>query len=59
MNVNPKERTEFIGIRVTPEEKEVLKKAAAAAGLTLTAYLLGNAIGESAGKAYIDKLSKK
>lgn len=30
MNKNPKERTEYIGIRVTPEEKELLKSLAAA-----------------------------
>ena len=46
MNVNPKERTEYIGIRVTPEEKEALKKMAAAAGMTLTAFLVGNALGD-------------
>jgi len=46
MNTNPKERTEYIGIRVTPEEKEALKKLAAAAGMTLTGFLLGQALGE-------------
>lgn len=40
MNKSPKERTEYIGIRVTPEEKEALKKLAAAAGVTITSYLL-------------------
>ena len=47
MNVNPKERTEYIGIRVTPEEKEALKKMVAAAGMTLTAFLVGNALGDA------------
>lgn len=47
MNVFPKERTEYIGIRVTPEEKEALKKMAAAAGMTLTAFLVGNALGDA------------
>lgn len=47
MNVNPKERTEYIGIRVTPEEKEALKKMAAAAGMTLTAFLVDNALGDA------------
>ena len=44
MNVSPKERTECINIRVTPEEKAALKKLAAAAGMTLTGFLLGDAI---------------
>lgn len=46
MNTNPKERTEYIGIRVTPEEKEAIKKYAAAAGVTLTGYLIGKALGD-------------
>ena len=49
MNVSPKERTEYIGIRVTPEEKNKLKELAAAAGMTLTAYLVGKAFGEKIG----------
>ena len=49
MNTNPKERTEYIGIRVTPEEKALLKKLAAAAGMTITGYLLGEAIGDKLG----------
>ncbi len=44
MNKNPKERTEYIGIRVTPEEKEALKKLATAAGLTITSYLIKEAL---------------
>ena len=44
MNVNPKERTESINIRVTPEEKAALKKLAAAAGMTLTGFLVGEAL---------------
>lgn len=44
MNKNPKERTEYIGIRVTPEEKEMLKDLATAAGITLTAFLIRAAL---------------
>ena len=58
MNVNPKERTEYIGIRVTPEEKEALKKMAAAAGMTLTAFLVGNAMGDALCKT-LEKTLKK
>ena len=53
MNVNPKERTESINIRVTPEEKAALKKLAAAAGMTLTGFLLGGALGEKLGDAIL------
>ena len=53
MNVNPKERTESINIRVTPEEKAALKKLAAAAGMTLTGFLLGEALGEKLGDAIL------
>ena len=53
MNKNPKERTEYIGIRVTPEEKEALKKLAAAAGVTITSYLLRKSLGESLADQYL------
>lgn len=53
MNVNPKERTESINIRVTPEEKAALKKLAAAAGMTLTGFLVGEALGEKLGDAIL------
>lgn len=60
MNKNPKERTEYIGIRVTPEEKDALKRLAAAAGLTITGYLLGEALGEKLGAQYLkNKETKK
>ena len=59
MNVKPKERTEYIGIRVTPEEKEALKKAAATAGLSITAYLIGEALGDKLGKTIVDKIKNK
>ena len=53
MNKNPKERTEYIGIRVTPEEKEALKKLAAAAGVSITAYLLGSSLGDILADKYL------
>ena len=53
MNKNPKERTEYIGIRVTPEEKEALKKLAAAAGVSITAYLLGASLGDALADKYL------
>ena len=59
MNVNPKERTEYIGIRVTPEEKAALKQAAAAAGVTITAFLLGQALGDKLGDRYLKVLAAK
>lgn len=60
MNKNPKERTEYIGIRVTPEEKEAIKKYAAAAGVTLTGYLIGQALGNKLfDSIFQDKDTKK
>lgn len=59
MNNKPKERTEYIGIRVTPEEKEALKKLAATAGLSITAFLLGQSLGDKAGEALIKSMDKK
>lgn len=58
MNTNPKERTEYIGIRVTPEEKALLKKLAAAAGMTITGYLLGEALGEKLADSILKKKGK-
>ena len=40
MNVNPKKRTVRINLRVTPEEKAVLKRLAASECLTLTQFLV-------------------
>lgn len=59
MNKNPKERTEYIGIRVTPEEKAALKKLAAAAGLTITGYLLGEALGDKLGEKFVKSREAK
>jgi len=49
MNVSPKVRTETINLSVTPQEKEQVKLQAAALGLTVTAYLVGLALGSIAG----------
>lgn len=46
MNVSPKERTEYIGIRVTPEEKKAIREMAAAAGVSITGFLVGMALGD-------------
>lgn len=59
MNKNPKERTEYIGIRVTPEEKELLKRLAATAGVSLTGYLLGAAIGDKIGDEIVKSMERK
>lgn len=44
MNTKPKKRTEYIGIRVTPEEKEELQRRAFAVGASLTGFLVGQAL---------------
>lgn len=53
MNKSPKERTEYIGIRVTPEEKEAIMGLAKAAGITITSFLVGTALGEKIGDAIL------
>lgn len=50
-------RTERINLRATPEEKKALSSAAAAAGMSMTAYLLFK-IGEIAGEAIADQIKK-
>lgn len=57
MNKNPKERTEYIGIRVTPEEKAAIVRLAKAAGVTITGYIVGKAIGETIGDAMGDMIT--
>lgn len=59
MNKNPKERTEYIGIRVTPEEKELIAALAKAAGATITGFLLGAAIGDRIGDAIVKEKEAK
>lgn len=39
-------KTERVVLRVTKEEKERLQLAAVSAGLTITAYLLGDKLGQ-------------
>lgn len=45
MNNKPLERSEYIGMKVTPQEKKDIYAAAAAAGLSVTAYLVGLGVG--------------
>lgn len=59
MNKNPKERTEYIGIRVTPEEKELISALAKAAGATITGFLVGAAIGDAIGDAIVSNREVK
>ena len=58
MNVNPKERTEYIGMRVTPAEKEQLKALAVAAGVSITGYILGKALGDAIGQTILKGFDK-
>lgn len=58
MNVNPKERTETLSMRLTPEEKKKLKELAAAAGLSVTGFLIGKALGDAIGQMVEDGFRK-
>ena len=58
MNVNPKERTENVNMRVTPAEKEKLKALALAAGLSVTGYVLGCALGDAIGQTILKGFEK-
>lgn len=59
MNKNPKERTENVNIRVTPAEKEQLKRLAIAAGVSVTGYILGRALGDAIGQTILAGFEKK
>ena len=59
VNKNPKERTENVNIRVTPAEKEKLKALALAAGLSVTGYVLGCALGDAIGQTMLDGFDRK
>lgn len=59
MNVSPKVRTDSVVMRVTPEEKKMLKMQAAALGMTVTSYLLGLAIGTVAGGVAASQQDKR
>lgn len=51
-------RDTTVNIRVSEKEKEQLKSSASALGLSVGAYLLGLALGDSIGKAIVDKPDK-
>ncbi len=51
--------SENIIIRVTPEEKKLLFKKAAALGLSVSGFLLFEALGEELGQAILDVRSRK
>lgn len=51
-------RDTTVNIRVSEKEKEQLKFLASALGLSVGAYLLGLALGDSIGKAIVDKPDK-
>lgn len=59
MNVKPKEKTDTITMRVSPAEKEQLKAAAAALGLSVSAFLLSMALGDKLGQMMIDGFGGK
>ena len=56
-----KDKTDYIGIRVTPEEKKAIFENAAALGLSVSAFLIGLAAGDKVGKMILDsrKQNKK
>lgn len=45
-----RDKTDYIGIRVTPEEKKAIFENAAALGLSVSAFLIGLAAGDKVGK---------
>lgn len=51
-------RDTTVNIRVSEKEKEQLKSLASALGLSVGAYLLGLALGDSIGKAIVDNPDK-
>ena len=51
-------RDTTVNIRVSEKEKEQLKSLASALGLSVGAYLLGLALGDSIGKAIVDKQTR-
>ena len=59
VNKNPKERTEFVQIRVTPAEKEQLKALAVAAGVSVTGYILGRALGDAIGQTILKGFDRR
>lgn len=51
--------SENIIIRVTPEEKKLLAKKAAAIGLSVGAFLVFEALGEELGQAILDTRNRR
>ena len=51
------EKTEVVRMRVTPEQRDTIKAAATAAGLSMSAYMLYK-LGVSAGEALGDAIIK-
>jgi len=58
MNVSPKVRTDYVGIKLTPEEGAMIRTQAAALGMTITSYLVGLAAGRVKGGAVPDGQKK-
>lgn len=56
-----RDKTDYIGIRVTPEEKKAIFENASALGLSVSAFLIGLAAGDKVGKMIFDsrKQNKK
>ena len=56
-----RDKTDYIGIRVTPEEKKAIFENAAALGLSVSVFLIGLAAGDKVVKMILDsrKQNKK
>ena len=54
-----REKTEVVTIRVTPEEKQKLFAKAGLLGLSVSAFILAEALGEEIGQAIHDSLVNK
>lgn len=48
------ERTVRFSLRLTPEEMATMKRAAAAAGMTMTAFVVAETIGDKVGQMILD-----
>lgn len=54
-----RDKTDYIGIRVTPEEKKAIFENAAALGLSVSAFLIGLAAGDKVGQMIVDSKKQK
>lgn len=54
-----RDKTDYIGIRVTPEEKKSIYQNAAALGLSVSAFLIGLAAGDKVGQMIVDSKKQK